>query len=415
LKSQRAIAHNAHPHQLHLQRTIALDLESRRLDKRVLLMRILHAYKTFYPDDYGGILEVIEQLTQFRALADDIRILVARTKGVSREFTWNDTPVSAIASLGQVLSMPFAPTFPFAFRRLAKRFDVVAVHAPFPLSDLGLALGIPKHVAVILHWHAALPHYPLVSAALLPWVQRTVQRSDRIIVSDASIIDGSELLQRYSRKCVVIPYGVDVAYWSTLDDEERRQADAIRQQHPRFVVAVGRLVPYKGYPILLEALRQIDAELMIIGDGIERERLLSRANDLDIAHRVHFLGFLPRDRVKLYYHSARAFVLASTTAAEAFGLVQVEAMAAGLPVVNTRLPTTVPRVARDGVEGLTVAPGDPNELAHAINRILNDQALAAQMSKAALQRAETDYSQLVFISKVRETYRSALNDRLNLI
>jgi glycosyltransferase involved in cell wall biosynthesis len=378
------------------------------------LMRILHAYKTFYPDDHGGILEVIEQLAELRRLAnDDVRILVARTKGCSREFTRKSIPVSAVASLGQVLSMPLAPTFPFALWRSAKRLDVLAVHSPFPLSDLGLALGMPKHLAIVQHWHAAAPHYPLISAAVLPYLRNTARRADRIIVSDASIIDGSDLLQEYAQKCVSIPYGIDVGFWSTLDDDERKQADSIRQQHPRFVVAVGRLVSYKGYPVLLEAMRQIDGELMVIGDGVEKDRLLRLANDLNIATRVKFLGFLPRNKIKLYYHSARAFVLASKTTAEAFGLVQVEAMAAGLPVVNTQLSTAVPKVARNGIEGLTVPPGDSHQLARAVNKLLDDRALADQMSIAARHRAEAQYSQSGFISKVRETYASALAERAN--
>ena len=252
-------------------------------------MRILHAYKTFYPDDHGGIPEVIEQLTQVRKLAnDDVRILVARTRGCSREFTWNGIPVSAAGSLGQVLSMPLAPTFPFALWRSAEQFDVLAIHSPFPLNDLGVALGIPKHVAVVLHWHARVPDYPLISAAVLPRLRNTVQRANRIIVSDASIIGGSDLLQKHAQKCVVIPYGIDVDYWSTLDDEERGQAEAIRQHIPPLVVAVGRIGVIQGLSDFAGAMRQIDGELMVIGDGVERDRLLQLAHKLGIADRVDF-------------------------------------------------------------------------------------------------------------------------------
>jgi rhamnosyl/mannosyltransferase len=307
--------------------------------------------------------------------------------------------------------MPIAPTFPWALRTAAAKCDILALHAPFPLNDIGLSLGVPDDVAVISHWHAEIIGRSAIMPAVAPFIRRTLRRADRIVVSDPSIIDRSPLVAEHAAKCVVIPFGVDIDYWAALDDRQRREVAALRTRHPRLIVSTGRLVPYKGYPVLLEAMKSVDGELIIIGDGADRERLQDLAKANGVADRVTFKGFLSRDEIKLHFHAAKVFALASISSAEAFGIVQIEAMACGVPVVNTRLPTAVPNIARHGIEGLTVTPGDAGQLADALNQLLCDMAKAAAMGAAARKRCEAEYSRAVFLSRVRKVYMEALDKR----
>ena len=99
--------------------------------------------------------------------------------------------------------------------------------------------------------------------------------------------------------------------------------------------------------------------------------------------RVRLTGLQERQQIKILLHAARAFPFPSLTLSESFGIAQLEAMAAGLPVVNTALATAVPHVARHGVEGLTVPPGDADALASALTRLLNDKELAEKFGRAA--------------------------------
>lgn len=376
-------------------------------------MRVLQAYKVYRPDVDGGIPEVIAQLSELRSQDDEVAILVARDKGRFRRFVHDGTPVTAVSSFGQLMSMPIAPSFPFELRRELHRFDVLAAHAPFPLNDLGLALGVPDHVALVVHWHAEIVGRGLAKTVLEPFMKQTLQRADRIIVSAEPMIAGSPLLHKHAGKCVVIPYGIDVEYWSRLDNQQRRQAEAITKRCPRLIVSVGRLVPYKGYPFLLEAMKAVDGELVIIGEGVERERLWNLAKALGVADRVTLKGFVERDEIKQILHAARLFVLPSVSSAEAFGIVQIEAMAAGLPVVNTWLPTAVPIIARDGIEGLTVKPGDAGALARAINNVLNDETVASRMAAAARTRSAEEFSRAAFLTRVRKVYQDACDERRN--
>lgn len=374
-------------------------------------MNVLHAYKVYRPDVDGGIPEVIAKLTRPNVTGDRAEILVARDRGLPRRYVLDGTQVRAVSSLGQISSMPIAPGFPFALRRAARRFDLLALHHPFPLNDLGVALGIPDDVAVVVHWHADIIGRGAVMPLVAPLIRHTLDRADRIIVSHPSIFDGSSFLQPHAAKCVSIPFGVDTSEWTGVDDALARRIAELKRSHPRLIVAMGRLVPYKGFAVLLRALTRIDGEVVIIGEGAERDNLQRLADQLGVADRLWLPGFLPRDEVKAYFHAARMFALPSVTVAEAFGLVQIEAMAVGLPVVNTALPTAVPTIARDGLEGLTVPVNDAQRLAAAINRLVDDPALAAAFGEAGRRRVAAEYEQSTFLASVRQVYEDALESR----
>lgn len=374
-------------------------------------MRILHCYKIYRPEVEGGIPEVMSQLLGLRDFGDSSTILTARRRGWGRRYVLDGAEVRAVASLGEALSMPLAPHYPLVLAQAAKSCDVLALHAPFPLNDIGLALGVPDDVALVVHWHAEILGRQAIVKLLAPVIRHTLARADRIVVSDQSIIDRSEFLKPHVGKCSIIPYGVRPEEWSELDAEQARRAAELRARYPRLMISMGRLVPYKGYPVLLEAMREIDGHLVVIGDGSDREALAQRAAELGVADRVTFTGLLPRDDMKGYLHAARVFVLPSVTEAEAFGIVQIEAMSAGLPVVNTAVPTAVPKIARDGLEGLSVAPRDAGALAAAIRRLLDDPDLAARFGRAGRERVAGEYSQSVFLRRISAVYSSALSRR----
>ncbi len=374
-------------------------------------MRVTHAYKIFRPDIEGGIPAVISQLARLRESGVEVSVLTVRAKGSTRRFDLDGTAVSAMRSFGEISSMPISPVFPLALKQAALTCDVLALHAPFPLNDLGMALGVPDDTAVVVHWHAEILGRKAVMPLVAPLVRRTLARADRIVVSDQSIIDGSPFLGPHAGKCAIVPYGIEPGEWSDPNDSTLKQADALRVKHPRLVISMGRLVPYKGFPVLLKALQQIDGEVVIVGHGSEYQHLKQLAAEFGVADRLILTGFLPRDAMKAWLHAAKAFVLPSVTTAEAFGIVQIEAMAAGLPVVNTSLPTAVPTIARDGLEGFTVPPNEAGPLADAVNRLLKNPQLAINLGSAGRERVTAEYSEAVFLDRIHKVYVSALESR----
>lgn len=371
-------------------------------------LRVLHAFKVFPPDVRGGIPEVIASLARGMAPRHQSSVLVARHLGLGRSYIWNGIKVQSTSSLGTILSTPIAPIFPSALARLSRSADLVALHQPFPLNDLGAAIGIPRLKPLVLHWHSEILGRESLVRLLGPLLRRTVEVADKIIISDPVLLAASPLLHNQSHKCAVIPYGIDASYWSTLDSAQLQRSNELRQKYPRLVVTTGRLVPYKGFSVLIDAVRQVDATVAIIGGGPLRGELEDLARRLGVTCNILLPGSLPRGDLKVMLHAAQAYVMSSVSSAETFSIAQLEAMAVGLPVVNTNLPTGVPHVARHGIEGLTVLPNDPHQLAQAINQLLSDPELSQRFGSAGRERARTEYDFDKYISRTEEVYNDAV-------
>lgn len=373
-------------------------------------MKVLHSYKVYRPDVDGGIPFVIATLTGPHAAGLDNRILVARKKGMSKNYRVEGIPVDAVGSLGTVFSTPLAPTFPFALIDHAKSSDIVVHHAPFPLADLAIS-WFPNSAALIVYWHADIIGFRLLKTLVMPAILNSLRRADRIVVADQSTIAGSPVLHAFADKCMVIPYGIDTHRWSACSEQEQAASRLLRQQHPRMILAIGRLVPYKGFDVLLRALKEVDGHAILIGEGPLDVELRSMAETLGVADRVTFAGRLSDSAMKAHLHAARVLAFPSVTTAEAFGIVQLEAMAAGLPIVNTLLASAVPQIARHELEGLTVPPHDAPALAAALRRILDDPTLADRLGRAGQVRARTEYSEETYVSRIRCVYDDVLRTR----
>jgi rhamnosyl/mannosyltransferase len=378
-------------------------------------LRILHAYKIYRPDIEGGIPAVMSSLAQASDQNISHSVLCARRRGAAQQYTIDGVAVEAVASLGTLFSTPLAPGYIPAFVRRAESADIVIHHAPLPLNDAAILLGLPDEVALIVYWHAEIVGYALLQHLVAPLMRRALARADRIVVSGQPMIDNSAFLRPHAKKCAVLPYGMDLDYWRTLDASERARADELRHQQPRHIVALGRLVGYKGYDVLVRAMQTIDGYATIVGEGPLLADLQRLATELGVSDRIRFAGRLTRGEIKQLFCSAQVFAFPSVTEAEAFGIVQIEAMAAGLPIVNTHLATTVPLVARHDREALTVPPNDPQALSLALNRILDEPALAERLGAAGQERAKNEFDQAVFRARMASIYEDALRARQNRV
>lgn len=340
-----------------------------------------------------------------RAAGSTHEIVVARRFGRFRKYLFDGAPVTATTSFGTLFSTPLAPTFPSYLIGQAKTADILVHHAPFPLTDLAITIGLPKSVSLIVYWHAEIVGRTFLKWLVSPLLRRTLRRADKIVVSDEYVAQNSPLLSNYREKTSVIPYGVDTQYWAAITPVEQAVVDELRAKSPRLIVAIGRLVPYKGYDVLLHAICKVDdAELVIVGDGPLQAKLEKLAVRLGVSNRVTIRRGLDRDKVKTYLHAARLLVMPSISEAEAFGIVQIEAMAAGRPVVNTSLSTAVPHIARHGLEGLTVPPNNSDALADALRHLLDHPALAERMGAAGRSRATAEYDEPRFLERIDAVY-----------
>jgi rhamnosyl/mannosyltransferase len=346
-------------------------------------LRILHLGK-YYTPDRGGIETVVETLCRGERPTVDTQALVLNTLNRTTEETLNEVPVRRVASVAQVGSVSVAPTLPLWLSRADA--DVIVLHEPNPMALLAYALARPDTPLIVwIHSEVIRPQlqYRLFYRPLLEFALR---RAVRIVVASPPMLS-LPALARYQHKCTVIPYGLERARYR-LSGITGSRVQAIRANVTKpIVLFVGRLVPYKGVDVLLRAVKGLDALTVIVGDGPCRMSLTALAIDSGLNDRVRFMGDLSDAELLAWYHACDLFVLPSVSRQEAFGMVQLEAMLCGHPVVSTELQTGTTWVNQHERTGIVVKAGDVTELRGAIERLIGDHELRDQLGDAARKRA----------------------------
>jgi len=273
-------------------------------------------------------------------------------------------------------------------RRL--KFDLLHFHTPNPIGALAILAARRAEPIVVTH-HSDIVRQRLLGAPATVAQSWLYARAAALIAATPKHIEHSPVLRRFESRCRVIHFPIDALPYINAPSLWDAQLPAAWQDEP-LVLFVGRLVYYKGVDILLEALGLTPrAVLAIVGVGPLMAPLAERAAMLGISDRVRFLGSVNDDRLRSLYKCARFLVLPSVAPSEAFGMVQLEAMAAGRPVISTDLKSGVPYVNRHGVTGLIVPPSDPQALAAAMKTLLNAETRALSLGQAAQQRVLAEF------------------------
>lgn len=370
---------------------------------------VLHVGK-FYPPAPGGMERVVQLLCEGEQATTDSRVLVANTGvGTVRE-RWRGVEVTRVSSVASIGSVGVCPTFPLEMWRA--RRDVTVLHEPNPLAlvaDWASAQAGP--LVVWFHSEVIRPQWKY-RLMYRPFLRRVLRRASRIVVSSPNLAAHAAELQEFRDKCVVIPFGIDtdrLERTPAIDAKVREISE--RFPSPRFLF-VGRLVPYKGVDVLVEAMRHVDGIALIVGDGPMRAALERQHPE---TARVHFLGHLSDEDVVAHLHACDVFVLPSVTRAETFGVVQLEAMACGKPVISTNLPTGVPWVNRHRETGLVVEPGDPIGLAVALTEIATDHDLRRRLGAQARERVQEQFTLERMTAESSALYREVLFEKGALV
>jgi len=372
------------------------------MTKRGTRVRILQVGK-FYPPYAGGIETHLEELcAQLRNFAD-VEVIVANTSRRNITEQISGIKVHRAGTVAHFANVPISPGMVAAIRR--SNADIVHIHWPNPMAVLAyLASGHTGRL--VLTYHSDIVKQRAVALPFRPIFNLFMTRCRAVIATSPNYVETSPVLRRYRQLCHVIPYGISTERLATPDPAA--VADLRRKYGPRIVVAVGRLVYYKGFEYLVRAMRSVNGRALIIGDGPLDEKLRSLAASCGVADRVVFTGEKSGKDLAPYFHAADVFALPSIARSEAFGIVQLEAMACGKPVVNTSLDSGVPFVSLDGVTGLTVPPAEPESLAMAINQLLDDDNLRSRYGEAGRRRVAQEFGLEKMVHRTCELYGQIL-------
>ncbi len=386
-------------------------------------LRVLHLGK-FYPPASGGMEVHVQTLARAQAaLGARVEVLcinhAAAAQGFSHEFhgrsptreEW-DGPVRVIrvGRWASVLRMDVMPELPRELvSALARGVDVVHLHTPNPTMLLALE-AVPWLPPVFITHHSDIIRQRVAGALFRPFEWVLYGRARRLIATSSAYVSGSPMLLRFREKVRELPLGIELEPYLTpspaaLEAEARWRS----QQGSPLWLMVGRLVYYKGLFTALEALTRVPGQLMVVGLGPLEKEGRARARALGVEGRVLWAGYLPPDALVGAYRAATALWFPSNARSEAYGLSQIEAMASGLPVINTAIPHSgVPWVSLHGETGLTVPVDDAEALARAARRLVEEPGLAERLGKGARARAVEQFRHDVMAERSLTLYADAL-------
>ena len=374
-------------------------------------MRVLHIYKDYAPV-MGGIENHIALLAQAqRAQGIDVRVLVTNTGAETVETEINGVPVVKTGRQLNISSAPISLAFYPWLRRLEQGIDITHAHLPYPPGELGHML-LGRSRGLVLSYHSDIVRQKVLGAVYSPFLRVLLRQADRISVSNPAYIRTSPFLSRVADKCSVIPFGIDLNDFAATPALRQQAAEVRARYAPKpLLIFVGRLRHYKGLNVLIDAMRQIDGHLLVVGAGMMEAEWRGQSTALGLDDRISFLGDLTDAEKLPLLHAADLFVLPSTNRAEAFGIVLIEAMACGLPLISTELGTGTSFVNQHEQTGLVVSPSDPAAMAAAINRILGDADLRQRMAAASLARAQTEFNVTTMAERMLALYQHVLSSK----
>ena len=371
-------------------------------------MRVLHVYKTYYPDSYGGIEQAIRHLANGCAKHSiESEVLTLSSNPKRDRFRFENHFVTQVQTDLEVSSTPFAIGAFKKYRDLASQFDLINFHYPFPFGDMmGLMSGI--NTPSVATYHSDIIRQRFLKHVYAPVQSVFLNSMDRIICTSDKYLKTSPILQKYKSKTEPVSLGLDKEAFPKATETAVKKWQAKISQP--FFLFLGVLRSYKGVSTLVEAAEGLNAQLVIAGGGPQLNSLEKQVADSQLDN-VYFTGRIDEDDKAALLELCTALVLPSNLRSEAFGLVQLEAAMRQKPLICTELGTGTSYVNEHENTGLVVPPKNPNALRNAMNFMVYHPTIAQNMGQQAEQRFQKLFTADKMCAEYARIYREVIQAR----
>ncbi len=374
-------------------------------------MKILQINK-FYPPKIGGVEKVVQDLAEGlneKGYSCDV-LCASENSFSSKKEKINGVTVSRCGSLFKIAGTVFSPAMILTLQRIKNNYDIIHLHHPDPMSALAVIFARPE-AKIILHWHSDIYKNKIIKLLYKPIQNYLIKKSSVIITTTQKYAKVSKDLKDAQSKTKILYIGIEPDKYLQVDAGLLEKIKK-EYQDKTIIFASGRLVPYKGFKYLIDAAKYLDPNKFVIligGDGPLKQELEKLARKYK---NVHLLGKLSNSELASYYAACDIFVLPSIKCSEAFGIVQIEAMYFGKPVISTRLPCSgVDEVNKHMESGLTVEPQNPKEIAQAIKTLQKDKKLYQKLSVQAKERFNRLFTKEKMVENVIKIYKEVLKNK----
>ncbi|MFT5691486.1 MAG: glycosyltransferase involved in cell wall biosynthesis [Oceanicoccus sp.] len=365
-------------------------------------MKILHFYRTYFPDTQGGLEEVIRQIClTTKPLGVENRILTISDRPSPEPIFREEGTVYQVKKNLEIASCTIGFDAIKKYRELAEWADVVHLHYPWPFSDV-VSLMSGARRPTVLTYHSDIVRQNILKWVYAPLKTRYLESVDTIVTTSPNYAESSSALSRYKSKLEVIPIGIDRASYPNVSEDNLSAASA--RYGTDFFLFVGVLRYYKGLHVLLKAMKNADYTLLIAGAGPMEAKLKKQAQALGL-NNVEFLGYIPDEEKVALYHLCRAVILPSHLRSEAFGVSLLEAAMYGKPLICAEIETGTTYINVHEKTGIVVKPDDSNALRCAMDKLNGDDNLSRTLGEAALSRYDELFTGKAMGERYYQLYR----------
>jgi len=377
-------------------------------------LNIVHFAKYYYPYS-GGIENVTRSLANGVLSSGCYNVSVVcfekNTQALSKDLVEGINVLRCPISF-TFFSQPFSLRYLLACWSQAKNASVVHLHVPNFVALFAAFFIKFKNNKLLIHWHSDVLKKGLLGKVLRPLEFVILRRANGIVVTSHIYMDASITLAPFKEKITVVPIGLPDASQGCNASLLPPVLDSLIDGR-KIILAVGRLVRYKGFDVLIRAAQELnkDSVFVIVGDGPLQQELQQAIVYFGVEDCVLLAGRLSDTILHALLERAALYCLPSTYRAEAFGVVLLEAMAFGLPIVASDIPGSgVPWVNQHGITGLNVPVGDAPAFANAINMILDSEDLRKKFSRNARERYLSEFTEEKSVNRILDVYQKLLAD-----
>lgn len=351
--------------------------------KGLLSVRVLHFYKTAFPDTMGGVEQVIHQIARgANKLGVSADVLSLTPNRVPRTVEMDGYLAHRARLDAQIASTGFSASVFLRFAQLARKADVIHYHFPWPFMDMvHFATWVNK--PTVLTYHSDIIRQKHLLRLYSPLKMRFLNAMDRIVATSPNYLDSSGVLAKFRSKVSVIPIGLDKETYQVPAAEKLSYWRA--KLGPKFFLFVGVLRYYKGLHILMEAAQGTDFPIVVLGAGPIEAELKAQASQLGLKN-IHFLGYLPDDDKSALLTLCYGVLFPSHLRSEAFGISLLEGAMYGKPMISSEIGTGTTFINIADETGLVVPPGDSAALRQAMRFLWENSDRAAEMGRMAEAR-----------------------------
>jgi Glycosyltransferase len=371
-------------------------------------MRILHIGK-YYPPHFGGIekvnFDLVEELNKHHYSTDVLCFNDAHINS----FEENKYRIYRASTLIKLNSTPASLELRRILKKIHNNYDIIHLHLPNPMAALAFQ-SVQFKGKLVIHWHSDIIKQVYLKKIYGPFQKALLKRADRIIVTSPPYLEGSKELADFKLKCTVIPIGIE--------DHEEVNEDLLQSlkdtyQDKKVIFSLGRLIYYKGFEYLIDAAKELpdNYQILIGGEGDLYQQLNQQIKQNKLEYKVQLVGKIPSKEISAYFALCDLYCMPSCERSEAFGIVQIEAMSYGKPVVSTSIPYSgVAWINEHETTGRVVRPKDPIALADAIKTILEDQETKTRLCENARKKFLKEFTLEKMFQRTVELYKTLIKE-----